>query len=190
MIELRGVRKCYGSVVALRDLSVVLGDGSTTAVVGPNGSGKTTLGRILLGLERPSAGLVRGLDQRVTAAVFQENRLCGHLSAVANVRLALPRAAARDDAIAGLRAVGLDDASLSVPTRQLSGGQRRRVAIVRALAGAADLVVLDEPFVGLDTDAKALTSAWVRDRLVGRTAILITHDLDEVESFSTAVLRL
>ena len=118
------------------------------------------------------------------------NRLAPHLTAVGNVRLVLPRSATRAFVEDALRAVGLADESLRKPVRSLSGGQRRRVAIVRGVLAPSDVLVLDEPFTGLDTDAKALTLAWVRDRLDGRTTLLITHDPAEASFLDATVVRL
>lgn len=190
MITLESVTKAFGSLVVLRDLSLTLAPGSVTAVLGPNGSGKTTLGRLLLGLDTPTAGSVAGLAGLRRSAVFQNNRLCEQLTAVGNVRLVVPRSGARTEIGDELRAVGLADESLRKPVRSLSGGQRRRVAIVRGVLAPSDLVVLDEPFTGLDTDAKAATLDWVRSRLPGRTTLLITHDPAEAAYFSATVVRL
>ena len=190
MITLSGVSKAFGPLVVLHDLSLTLPDGSVTAVLGANGSGKTTLGRLLLGLESPTAGTVAGVTGLRGSAVFQDNRLCEPLTAVGNVRLVLPRPFSRAEVADELRAVGLSDETLRKPVRSLSGGQRRRVAIVRGVLAPSDLVVLDEPFTGLDTDAKAATLAWVRDRLDGRTTLLVTHDAAEATYFGATVVRL
>lgn len=190
MIALHAVSQRFGDQVVLDGFDLALEDGRVTALLGPNGSGKTTVGRLLLGLVTPSAGAVEGIAGLRRSAVFQEDRLCEQLSAVGNVRLVVARATSTarvHDALAG---VGLDDESMTKPVRSLSGGQRRRVAIVRALLAASDLVVLDEPFTGLDTAAKAQTLTWVRDRLVGRTALLITHDPAEATFFDARVVRL
>lgn len=190
MITLSSVSKSFGSLVVLRDLSLTLPPGSVTAVLGANGSGKTTLGRLLLGLETPTAGTISGLTALRRSAVFQEDRLCEHLTAVGNVRLVLPRSFARAAVADELRAVGLSDETLRKPVRSLSGGQRRRVSLVRGVLAPSSLVVLDEPFTGLDATAKASSLAWVRERLVGRTTLLVTHDPAEASYFEAAVLRL
>lgn len=188
-IALRGVRKAYGEQVVLDGLDLDLPDGAVTALMGPNGSGKTTIARIVLGLTTPDAGTVTGLDGRRAAATFQEDRLCEQLTAVANVRLVLERAHA-GDAEATLRTAGLDDDALGKPVRDLSGGQRRRVAIVRALVAPADVVVLDEPFKGLDTAARERLIALVRERCADRTLLLVTHDAAEAEALGATVVHL
>ncbi|MCL2466518.1 MAG: ATP-binding cassette domain-containing protein [Micrococcales bacterium] len=190
MIVLDGVTKVFGSRVVLHDLSLTLAPGSVTAVLGVNGSGKTTLGRLVLGLEVPSAGTITRPAQCRGSAVFQEDRLVTHLSAVRNVRLVLGRTWCDESVADELVALGLPAQSLHVPVRTLSGGQRRKVALVRAVLASADVLVLDEPFTSLDTDAKTLAEAWLRDRLDGQATMLITHDVSQAQTFGADVLRL
>ncbi|MCR6492494.1 ATP-binding cassette domain-containing protein [Cellulomonas sp. P24] len=190
MIALHGVTKRFGEQVVLDAVDLELTDGGMTALMGSNGSGKTTLGRLLLGLETADEGAITELDGRRRAAVFQEDRLCEQLTAVGNVRLVLDRGTPVAAVVDELRHVGLDDESLAKPVRELSGGQRRRVAIVRALMPEADLVVLDEPFTSLDTDAKVVVTAYVRDRCRGRTTLLITHDRADADGFGARVVEL
>lgn len=191
MIGLVGVTKRYGEQVVLDGLDLDLPDGRVTALMGPNGSGKTTIARLLLGLERPDAGTVQAPRHR--SAAFQEDRLCGQLTAVRNVRLALDRTVDGAVVEAELRAVGLDDDALRKPVRELSGGQRRRVAIVRALMPRAELTVLDEPFKGLDSAAREQMIDHIRAAHAltpGRAMLLITHDRLEAEWFAAPVVEL
>ncbi|WP_315092867.1 ABC transporter ATP-binding protein [uncultured Cellulomonas sp.] len=190
MIALRGVSHRFGSEVVLDAVDLELDEGRVTALTGPNGSGKTTLSRVLLGLTVPCSGEVLGMDGRRRAAVFQEDRLCEQLSAVANVRLVLPRSTSPGAITDALRRVGLDGTDLTKPVRELSGGQRRRVTIVRALLADAELLVLDEPFTGLDTGGRIQVMTWVRERCAGRTTLLITHDLAEADWFAARVVTL
>lgn len=188
-IALRGVTRRFGEQVVLDGFDLTLPSGAVTALMGPNASGKTTVARLLLGLDAPDSGVVDGLDGLRRSAVFQENRLCGHLSAVDNLRLVLGHADwPRVDG--ELARVGLSGEALTKPVRELSGGQRRRVAIARAMMVDADLVVLDEPFTGLDVDVKPLVLAYVKERAVGRTVLLITHDRSEAKALDARVTRL
>ena len=190
MITLRGVRRSFGDQVVLDGLDLDLPDGEVTALMGPNGSGKTTLARLLLGLDAPDGGTISGLTDHRRAAVFQEDRLCAQLTAVSNVRLVLDRGVRAAAVATELALVGLSADTIAQPVRELSGGQRRRVAIVRALMAPADLVVLDEPFTGLDEAARPLVVAYVRERCAHRTTLLITHDRADVEAFGAHLVEL
>lgn len=189
MIALRKVVKRYGDQVVLDGLDLDLPDGAVVALMGPNGCGKTTVARLVLGLEEPDAGHVEGLEGRRVVATFQEDRLCGHLTAAANVRLVLERAHGAV-AEAALQEAGLDDDALAKPVRELSGGQRRRVALVRALVAPADVVVLDEPFTGVDVAARERLVALVRERCAGRTVLLVTHAESEAHALGATIVRL
>ena len=118
---------------------------------------------MLLGLEQPDAGEILGMEGRRKSAVFQEDRLCENASAVSNIRLVNP-ALSKGEAEAMLRELGLGD-SLGQPVRTLSGGMKRRVAILRALAAEYDVLFCDEPFKGLDQ----ATKAQVLDYFLART---------------------
>lgn len=192
MTGLLGVTRRFGEHVVLDGVDLELAPGRTTALMGPNGSGKTTVARLLLGLDEPDDGTVDpgASSTRRRAVVFQEDRLCPQLSAVDNVRLVLGRGVGSGEVLAALAAVGLEGATVRAPVHELSGGQRRRVAIVRAVLADADLVVLDEPFTGLDQAVKPVTMAWVRDRCAGRTVLLVTHDEREAAWFDAVVVRL
>jgi len=188
-IKLRNVRRQFADLVVLDAFDLTLEAGTVTALRGPNGSGKTTVARLVLGLDAPDAGTVEGNQGRLRAAVFQENRLFAHLSPLANVRLVLDRSD-WTSAEEHLRLVGLTGATILTPVGKLSGGQRRRVAIVRALAGTADLVVLDEPYAGLDVEGKPAVQEYVRTRVKGRTTLLITHDSDEAAWLGAREVRM
>lgn len=188
-ITLHAICKRFGDHVVLDGLGLVLPPGSITALTGPNGVGKTTVARLLLGLETPDAGTIEGVHGLRRCAVFQEDRLCAHLNAIANVRLVLDRER-REAAEHELALVGIEGDDASKPVRELSGGQRRRVAIARALAADSELVILDEPFAGLDSETKPAVMAYVRERINGRTTVLISHDPGDVEFFGARVVRM
>lgn len=143
-------------------------------LMGPSGCGKTTLLRILMGLEHPDSGTVGGVGR--TAAVFQEDRLCPQMTAGANLVLAGHGLTLRE-AETELRALGFAESDLQLPAAKLSGGQKRRAALLRALlCKGADTLLMDEPFTGMDAELVAQAAA-ATVRLAGnRPAVLATHD--------------
>jgi ABC-type sugar transport system ATPase subunit len=185
------VGKCFGEVVALRDVSLQLIPGERVAVLGPSGSGKTTLLRLIAGLEMPSSGAVQIQDHPVSgpvdgvAMVFQNLALFPHLTGCENIALGLrarklPRAeiTRRIDELAELLSIG---AILSRRPHQLSAGERQRVALARALSKRPSVLLLDEPFANLDWHLRAEFRAELK-RLHSRfamTMVCVTHDLLE-----------
>ena len=155
----------------------------------PSGWGKTTLLRILLGLEKPDVGTVSGVGR--AAAVFQEDRLCPQLTAVENVLLVLPEGrAARAGVEADFARLGMAGEALAVPAAKLSGGQKRRAALLRAVWAKADSRFFDEPFTGLDPDAMARAAGLLKERCAGAPALLATHDRAAIEALGWPVMRL
>jgi len=182
--------KSYGGTTVLHGVTFTVRPGEVTGFLGPNGSGKTTTLKLILGLLRPATGRVQGTAGKTTAVVFQEDRLLDHLDATANVR-AVQRGPVTNAAIAAeFDALGLAADQRAKPVAELSGGQRRRVALARALVAAADVTGLDEPFTGLDQDSLAPIAAHVRARLTGRQTVLITHDPAEAAGFGGRTMTL
>jgi ABC-type multidrug transport system ATPase subunit len=175
-----GVGKAYGSVCVLAGASATFTGGRAHVICGPSGAGKTTLLRLLLGLEAPDAGSVARPRGARLAATFQEDRLCDNLTATANVRL--PHARLRGDQKASFLArerQALESVGLTVdarPVRELSGGQRRRVALLRCVLADADALFLDEPLRGMDEATVERTMAYVAPLLAGRSVFWVTHD--------------
>ena len=144
----------------------------------PSGSGKTTLFRVLLGLEHADSGEIRGISPGRISMMFQEDRLCETLTPVENVALVLPAETRRAD-VAALLAEILPTDCLWQPAMELSGGMRRRVSLARAVAFSSDLIVLDEPFTGLDQATKEKVIAFVLRHRAGRTLLVATHGEDD-----------
>ena len=178
-ITVEHVSKAYGNKTVLRNMSLVFAKGRVTCIMAPSGFGKTTLLRILMGLDAPDSGTIRGMDGLKISAVFQENRLCENLNAVTNIMLVTP-ALPQAHAIEALERVGLAGHAYQ-PVKELSGGMRRRVALVRALAAQRDILLMDEPFKGLDLETKKQVMTVTQDYCQGKTAIMTTHDLTEAE---------
>ena len=144
-IKVDHVSKAYGEQQILRDLCCVFPEGKTTCIRGRSGCGKTTLIRLLLGLDIPDKGKIEGISDRKISAVFQEDRLCENLSAASNIRLVCTETISDRELEEAYKAVALQK-----PVRELSGGMRRRVSILRALLADSDCVIMDEPLRGLD----------------------------------------
>jgi NitT/TauT family transport system ATP-binding protein len=175
---IRSVAFAYGLTPVLESVSA---EGSKLAVTGPNGSGKTTLLKLILGLLAPTAGTLAA--PRRKTAVFQEDRLLEHLTAVGNVRALRPDKVPGDAIAEEFRAVGLPEEAWLRPVRELSGGQRRRVCLARALMPGQELVCLDEPFSGIDADSLPALRAHTRDRLDGVDAAISTHSAEDLHFF-------
>ncbi|MGI6167547.1 MAG: ATP-binding cassette domain-containing protein [Eubacteriales bacterium] len=172
-IRVENLRKSFGSKPVLEDFSATFPAGQVSIIMGESGCGKTTLLNIILGIEKPDSGRISGVPARVSA-VFQEDRLCEDFSAGTNVRITAAEGISQKEISDALTALGLGD-NIKTPVRELSGGMRRRVAIARAMLAESALVILDEPFTGLDSANRAAAAAFILSRLNGRTLIAVTH---------------
>ena len=188
MLTIDHLEKQFGSTVLFRDLTFTV-DGPAV-LWAPSGWGKTTLLRILMGLERPTTGSVEGVGR--VAAVFQEDRLCPQLNAVQNVTLVLPGAESqyKEQITSDFQQLGMDTAALQLPARRLSGGQKRRVALLRALWAPSDTLLLDEPFTGMDPDTLAAAAALLRTRCGTEPVLLATHDREAIRLLGWPVIEL
>ena len=186
-LHIEGLTKRFGSHTLFEGLTLTV---KAPAVLwAPSGWGKTTLLRILMGLERPDAGGAAGAGR--VAAVFQEDRLCPQLSAVENVLLVLPDGRARRAAVeADFALLGMTGKALTLPAARLSGGQKRRAALLRAVWAKADTRLFDEPFTGLDPEAVLRAAALLNARCAGAPALLATHDRAAIEALGWPVLDL
>ncbi len=196
-LDYRNVTHVYdGSTVAVNDLSLTIEQGETVCLLGPSGCGKTTALRIAAGLETPRNGEVWINGTKMTAPgvtvpperrkiglVFQDYALFPHLSVGENVCFGLNKMSSserRDRAMGALELVGMSEYWDLFP-HTLSGGQQQRIALARALAPGPDLILLDEPFSGLD----ARLRDQVRDNTLhalqksGTAALMVTHDAEE-----------
>jgi sulfate/thiosulfate transport system ATP-binding protein len=201
-IEVRSVSKRFGEFPALDDVSLIVPEGSLTALLGPSGSGKSTLLRIIAGLEAPGAGAVLLDANDVTGArpqdrgigfVFQHYAPFAHMTVFENVAFGLrirkrPRGEVRQRVDELLALVGLTQWGGQRPD-QLSGGQRQRMALARALAVDPRVLLLDEPFGALDANVRGELRRWLR-RLhdeQGVTTVLVTHDQEEAMEIADTI---
>ncbi len=179
-VRVRGVCKSFGALRVLENVSFQMNEGDTWCLMGPSGAGKTTLLRIMLGLEAADDGAVEGLDIGDASVVFQEDRLCNALTPIENLALVMPDRASRRELRALLSEI-LPSEALDKPVINLSGGQRRRVSLARAMAYPGTMVVMDEPFTGLDMQTKRTVIDFVLRHLNGRTLLVSTHGERDAE---------
>lgn len=173
-IVIKDLQKSFGDKRVLDHFSATFRGDGVSLVLGPSGCGKTTLLRILMGLERADGGEISGLSGKKVAAVFQEDRLLSDRDAPSNIRLT-NKDLSHEEIATAMHKVGLFDCERK-PISALSGGMRRRVAILRALLAKFDLLILDEPFKGLDDENKIQTANYIKEKLGGRCAVVVTHD--------------
>jgi len=207
-LSCQDVGKAYGARTVLRDVDLFVPEGTLTAILGASGSGKTTLLRVIMGFIETDAGTVTvggsvvadarvhvPSHKRAIGYVAQEGALFPHLRAGENVGFGLPRSERRRSVRVAevLELVGLGESYVGRRVQELSGGEQRRVALARALAPRPRLVLLDEPFSGLDAGLRVETREAVLRALAqaGTTALLVTHDQAEALSMGreVAVLR-
>ena len=208
VLSLRGVRKRFGAVSAVADLSLEVGKGELVALVGPSGCGKSTALRLIAGLEYPDGGEIvidgeqvagprawRPAEQRRTGVVFQDHALFPHLTVAANVAFGLagrPAARRRARVAEVLDLVAMAGHAGRYP-HELSGGEQQRVALARALAPEPAVLLLDEPFSNLDRNLRTQIredTAKILDQ-ARATVVFVTHDQQEALAIGhrVAVMR-
>jgi len=209
-IEIQHIRKSFGPTLALDDVNLSVADGEFLALLGPSGSGKTSLLRMLAGLEFPDSGEIAingrpmsGVParERGIGFVFQHYALFRHMTVLRNVAFGLtvrPRRLRPSASETHTRAMSLldmmqiSDLAERYPD-QISGGQRQRAALARALAIQPKLLLLDEPFGALDAKVRKSLRVWLRDlhNRMGLTSIFVTHDQAEAMEMADriAILR-
>ena len=173
VVSARELTKAYGTDVILDKVSFHINKGERVGIIGVNGAGKTTLLRMLMGLEAPDTGSIAGIPDRI-GAVFQENRLIDGLSVLKNISLVCPDSVPASDILRDLARTGLEGCA-SASVNKLSGGMQRRVALVRACLYPCELLLLDEPFTGLDSELVAVCTDYLLEKTAGRTCIVAGH---------------
>ena len=189
MIQINGLYKKYKEDYIYQDFNVAFEEYKTTSILGPSGCGKTTLLRILAGLETYQKGEIIGTKDKKIAYIFQEDRLIPWMNAEDNIKFVLKsylnEEEARDKTLEMLELLKLLDYKDYMP-EELSGGMKRRVAIGRALAYDSEILLMDEPFKGLDSDLKEEVLLGFKEmmRKKPRTVIYVTHDENEAEKIA------
>lgn len=198
MLEIADLAMAYGAEPVIEQVDLTVAEGEFVSLIGPSGCGKSTLLRAVTGLQRPSAGTVTlsGIEPGEIGFLFQDDALLPWRVARDNVALGLRnqgvgKREARLEADRWLRSVGLVGLEDRYP-RELSGGQRKRVAIAQVLATRPRLLLMDEPFASLD----AIVRHYLTEDLLGwvegerLTVLMVTHDLEEAVAVSDRVVLL
>jgi len=188
IIEIKSLCKSYDKKSVLNNFSLSLEEGTTTCIMGNSGCGKTTLLRIVAGLEKPDSGEVKIKKNRISF-VFQEDRLCEDFSPISNIKFVTGNNLSDETIKENLNALGLHE-KLNKPVSLMSGGMKRRVAIARALLSDYDVLLMDEPFKGLDIELKSSVIEYVKEKTKGKTVIIVTHDLQEAENLSKNIVKM
>ncbi len=184
MIEFKNVSFYYKrKAPVFNDYSLKINRGERLALTGASGCGKTTLLRLICGLEVPKSGEIIKPENLKASVVFQENRLIPHKTVLQNVALFSDEERARSC----LKKLEIEGFADSLP-RELSGGQKRRVAIARALCREFDILLLDEPFTGLDSELKDRVIKVVDETLADKTLVMVTHDLEDVKALKAKTI--
>lgn len=199
MIRLRNVTVSFEGRPVLRDYTLALPEEGAIAITGPSGAGKTTLLRTIAGLITPQAGSVEAPQSMRVSMVFQEDRLLPWYTAYENVLLAQPDGSQPNGSQPGDRAqreqlardwlnhMELGDDMQKRPA-ELSGGMRRRVAIARACAYGGDVLLMDEPFKGMDEALRARLIPYIK--AAAPLIVLVTHDLPDAEMMGAELVPL
>jgi len=195
MITLKNISKSFGSHKVLNQFNLIVTTGDVICLLGPSGSGKTTILKMLSGLDIHFEGDILGLENKSISYVFQESRLLPWLTVKENLNYVLegkiPMDKIEDHIHYFLDQVGLACYKDAYPNT-LSGGMKQRVSLARAFATPHDILLLDEPFQGLDQDLKEQLMALL-EQLIAQdesTVVMVTHDLSEAFRLGDKVFRL
>ena len=188
-INISNLTKKYGKKEIFKNFSLEIETGKVTALMGKSGFGKTTLIRILMELEKYDEGKITGLENQKISTVFQEDRLCENLSAITNISIVCEKETSIREISVELEKIGLKE-SQNKPVKTLSGGMKRRVAIIRCIMAKSDIIIFDEPLKGLDEITKKNVIRYLKEKIRGKTVIIVTHDIEEARQLDGTIVNL
>lgn len=187
ILRIEKITKSYGKQKVLENISFNINESERICIYGKSGIGKTTLLRIIAGLEKADSGKITFAGK--VSMVFQEDRLLENTDVYTNLYCVLGSRFDKAEADMHLKEVGLEGAGNKLVS-ELSGGMKRRVAIVRCMMKSSEIILLDEPFKGLDTILKDNIIRYVVKYLNGRAVIMVTHDISEAEKIQAEIIEI
>lgn len=195
MIEIKQLTKTYGNQVIFQKLDLAIPENEITCILGPSGCGKTTLLNLIAGLQPYDEGSILGVTHKKISYIFQDTRLLAWRTAIENIEFVLlslySKEKAREIAKYYLDLVGLSAFENYYPD-QLSGGMKQRISIARAFAFPSEILLMDEPFIGLDYELKdnlidEFLNIWKQNK---KTVIFVTHERDDAEKIGHRMIYL
>ena len=205
MLELKKIKKEFGTKKVLKGIDLKINEGDVIGIIGPSGCGKSTLLRCINLLEKPTSGeilfrgenifnsLDLGVIRRKIGMVFQQFNLFENMTVLDNIILAptilkiMSKESAKKEAMSLLKKIGLQDKANNYPD-ELSGGQKQRVAIIRALIMKCEIMLFDEPTSALDPEMIGEVTSLMRElRDDGMTMIIVSHEINFIKDFCNRV---
>ena len=201
-IEVKNISKIFDNKLVLKDLNFNVNDGELLSILGKSGCGKTTLLKILIGIEKPSSGIILKNNKNITkydiskrgmGIVFQNYALFPNMTVLENVSYALnnklkDKKKSNEQAMDIISMVNLDEHINKYPN-ELSGGQMQRVAIARALVNDPDIILADEPTGALDTDTSIQIMEILKEISKDKLIVMVTHNPELAEKYSSRVVK-
>ena len=193
--QIKNLSKSYDQLQVLDKLNLSFPEQKVTCILGPSGSGKTTLLKLLCGLQTPDSGEILGFDNALISMAFQEDRLIPWLSVFDNLHFVLKdkldKKQSQELIRTYLKRVGLQEYAHYYP-RDLSGGMKGRISILRAFVYPSQLLLMDEPFTSLDMATKKILMEFFKELIQQekRTCILVTHNVDEAMELGDQIVVL
>ncbi len=187
-IIFQNVDKRFGEKIIFEDFNAVFESQKRYCIMAESGKGKSTLLNLILGLQKPDKGVVK-TDAKHISAVFQEDRLCEDFTPVANVIAVTGKSVKREAIIKLLAELGLSG-NENEKVKNLSGGMKRRVALARCLLAESEIILLDEPFKGLDEKNRESVIDVVDKYAFGKTLLVCTHDKQDAELLKAEIFEL